>query len=630
MSHGRKQLVGLVVALVVMAADLGSGAARVEAAEGIAPPAPFPTWEAFVDTQYVDFRVDVPGGLDDDHDAYAAWAGSLASGAKQPGDLIAELRGSSDNVTNVDSVARLYRAYLGRIPDVSGLRYWVYKRRFGVEPYQYFGDEWTLQRISDSFAGSSEFKTKYGALTNRQFVSRIYTDVLGRAAETGGLNYWTGQLDKKKKTRGQVMIGFSESNEYRRKQAEPTDAVVSYTSMLGRAPTTSELDAWVARQRAGTTLSVLAGELLASPAYAARRGTGAPLEGLAIVRTSGGVLCTATTSGPLSCRGNNLAGELGDGAKESRLQARAVSGVGSVLDMATNGSHSCAVLANGTVKCWGANEGGQLGDGTTTQRVTPVQVAGLSGATKVAVGSYGHSCALLTGGTVRCWGANEYGELGDGSRTPRVRPVTVSGLTGAVDIEAGGYSSCALLGSGGVKCWGNNSAAQLGDGTQTLRARPVSVSGITNATSLDVGAEHSCVRLQTGRVRCWGWGQRGQTGPTADLPQLTPKEVPGITDAVEAAAGARHSCALRSGGTVVCWGDNLSGQIGTPISGSSIVSQPTTVPGVTGATTIETSGSSTTCAIVAGGIAMCWGSNDYGNAGNWSTREAVPATALLG
>src|SRR5439155_1222056 len=142
---------------------------------------------------------------------------------------------------------------------------------------------------------------------------------------------------------------------------------------------------------------------------------------------------------------------------------------GSVLQIAAGDAQTCALLADTTVHCWGL--GGELGDGTTTGKLTPVAVAGLSGVRAIAAFA-GHTCALLADTTVRCWGYNGYGELGDGTGADSLNPVTViaaAGNTGALSgvtaISLSNAHTCALLADTTVRCWGVNSQGQLGDGT---------------------------------------------------------------------------------------------------------------------------------------------------------------------
>jgi hypothetical protein len=220
----------------------------------LAPPSwPFANHPALVDR----VATDLTGAPLAAADA-AAWASKLDAGTATRGDLEDALRRSPDNVACVDPTTRLYRAFLGRAPDPSGLEFWIRRKRAGTS---------TVTRMADQFASSSEFRSKYGTLSNQAFVTRIYTDVLGRTADPSGIAYWTKKLDTKAKTRGGVMVGFSESNEYKRKQAENTDLAIAYISLLGRAATPSETDEWVTRQKAGTSNATLAQELLDSQAY---------------------------------------------------------------------------------------------------------------------------------------------------------------------------------------------------------------------------------------------------------------------------------------------------------------------------------------------------------------------------
>ena len=171
----------------------------------------------------------------------------------------------------------------------------------------------------------------------------------------------------------------------------------------------------------------------------------------------------------------------------------AVLGLSTAERIALGGSHACAILTGGSVECWGSNSHGQLGDGTINSRLTPVPVLDIKMATSLALGEY-NSCAALTGGTIQCWGANDRGQLGNGTLVSSSVPVFVS--TG-----------------GSLQCWGANTYGQLGDGTITSGSSvPVSVSNITTATSIAVGAYHTCAVLTSATIKCWGRGNFGQLG----------------------------------------------------------------------------------------------------------------------
>jgi alpha-tubulin suppressor-like RCC1 family protein len=166
-------------------------------------------------------------------------------------------------------------------------------------------------------------------------------------------------------------------------------------------------------------------------------------------------------------------------------------GLSGVTAFSGGTSCACALLSGGSVECLGSNLEGALGNGTTTSSTTPVLVSGLSGVTAISEGSddtegAATACALLSGGTVECWGDNIYGELGDGSSTGpetcpgydppcSTTPVAVSGLSGVTAVSVGGDSVCALLSGGTVECWGNNPYGELGNGTTTGSTTPVAV-----------------------------------------------------------------------------------------------------------------------------------------------------------
>ena len=165
--------------------------------------------------------------------------------------------------------------------------------------------------------------------------------------------------------------------------------------------------------------------------------------------------------------------------------------------------HTCALIADASVRCWGDNQYGQLGDGTTTNSPVPLTVSGITDATEIVVGGE-HTCALIADASVRCWGDNQYGQLGDGTTTNSPVPLTVSGITDATEIVAGGEHTCALLVDHTLRCWGENQQGQLGDGTTMDLLTPVAVVGITAASQVSAGSYHTCALLVDQSVRCLG------------------------------------------------------------------------------------------------------------------------------
>ena len=170
-----------------------------------------------------------------------------------------------------------------------------------------------------------------------------------------------------------------------------------------------------------------------------------------------------------------------------------------VVQVAAGGLHTCAVTAAGGAKCWGYNEYGQLGDGTYNDSNIPVDVAGLGAELSAISAGLNHTCALTRSGGVKCWGTNSYGELGDSTDTDQfsAEPHDVSGLTsGVIAIAAGADFSCAVTSSGAAKCWGFNVAGQLGDGTTSNRTTAVNVSGLSSGViAITAGEYHACALI---------------------------------------------------------------------------------------------------------------------------------------
>ncbi|EFO79638.1 regulator of chromosome condensation RCC1 [Oscillochloris trichoides DG-6] len=331
--------------------------------------------------------------------------------------------------------------------------------------------------------------------------------------------------------------------------------------------------------------------------------------------------CALTTSGGVSCWGNNESGQLGNGITIQRRTPVQVAGLSSgVAAIAAGEYHTCALTTDGAVTCWGSNGYGQLGDGTTTQRSTPVQVAGLSsGVTAITAGG-SHTCALTTGGAVTCWGRNGNGQLGDGTTTQRSTPVNVLGLSSEVAaITAGDVYTCALTTGGGVTCWGANWSGQLGDGTTDERSTPVDVVGLSSGvTAIAAGNDHTCAITTGGGVSCWGVNQYSQLGDGTTTQQSTPVVVNGLSSRAAAiAAGDGHTCAMTTGGGVSCWGRNWSGQLGDGTTTQRRT--PMQVEGLSSGVADITAGDSHTCALSTEGGVTCWGNNESGQLGDGTT-----------
>ncbi len=341
-------------------------------------------------------------------------------------------------------------------------------------------------------------------------------------------------------------------------------------------------------------------------------------------------------------------------------------GTGSPARMiSAGGAGACALLSGGSVECWGRNDYDELGDGTTTGPEncqvegfphacsrTPVPVSGTTNVTAVSSGDL-RACALLSGGSIECWGENSGGQLGDGTFTTSSPPVTVSGITNATAISAGGFSACGLLSGGSIECWGGNEFGEVGDGTTTERSTPVTVGGITNATAISAGGFGACGLLSGGSVECWGRNEIGElgngtkTGPEtcesggfAYACSRTPVPVSGITNATAISAGNADTCALLSSGSIKCWGANESGELGDgtsngPETCKGIASTyacsrtPVPVSGITNATAIS-AGNGDTCALLSSGSIKCWGRNELGELGDGTTTASDMPTSVSG
>ena len=320
-----------------------------------------------------------------------------------------------------------------------------------------------------------------------------------------------------------------------------------------------------------------------------------------------------------------------------------------VSEIAAGDFHACAVRSGGTVSCWGLNDHGQLGNGATSQWGSNAAqtVLNLTNAWQISAGGY-HTCAVTKGGSaVYCWGGNDGGQLGLGGSitADQTSPALVPGLTNVIQIAAGERHTCAIVGPPPLtlKCWGNNTNGQVGDGTTTSRFTPVVIPTTSPPAQVALGGSHSCALLADGTVACWGANSHGQLGIDSTTEKHTPQvvKVPSDYSPAMLVAGANHTCMNASYGTdgdseIFCWGDNSLQQLGT--GPETEEHAPTAVrywgTGVAMGFAGLAAGGNHTCALQldrgtpGGKVAGCWGDNRFGELGIGNTTSPGGVIAL--
>ncbi|MBK8262862.1 MAG: hypothetical protein IPK80_16190 [Nannocystis sp.] len=252
-----------------------------------------------------------------------------------------------------------------------------------------------------------------------------------------------------------------------------------------------------------------------------------------------GSFCIIATDNALRCWGDNTDGQLGLGSKgvigdqPGELPKSDVSvGAGFVPAQVSFGNNfTCARSAVGKVRCWGQNDVGQLGYGNTVYLgddpgELPTADVNLGGFVTAISSGVHHTCAVLDGGAVRCWGRNNRGQLGIGNTSSigdggGEMPPAIVNLGGmAAQVACGNDHSCALLQGGQIRCWGENDVGQLGigttatigDGPGEMPPAEVTLGGLAFAIYGDTGADSHCALLAGEQIRCWGANSSGQLG----------------------------------------------------------------------------------------------------------------------
>ncbi len=367
--------------------------------------------------------------------------------------------------------------------------------------------------------------------------------------------------------------------------------------------------------------------------------------------SSGDHTCALLDSGGVRCWGRNNFGQLGYGHAddigdgETAASVGLVSTGGVVTQLAVGVGHTCVLLQTGKVRCWGRNEHGQLGYAHANDigdDESPTGFVDVGGTVLQLAAGGEHTCALLSGGKVRCWGLGVDGQLGyantndigDNESPKSAGDVQLGGV--AVQVSAGRDHTCARLNTGAVRCWGRGMWAPLGyANTQNVgdNEHPASVGDVAlggQAVEVSAGWFHTCARLSTGTVRCWGYGAVGQLGYASPLDVGDDEHPQSAGDvqlgapAVQISAGLFHTCARLSSGAVRCWGYGDSGRLGyanTDNIGDDEHPQSAGDVQLGAAASWVVAGATHSCALLDSGSVLCWGNGEFGQLGSGSSND---------
>ena len=329
--------------------------------------------------------------------------------------------------------------------------------------------------------------------------------------------------------------------------------------------------------------------------------------------------CAVTDDGDVMCWGRNDSSQLGNQETHASFTPTKVSGLEEkVVSVAVGGSHTCALTESQSVYCWGGNSFGQLGAETDCYledvdpcfEPVPQRVEGLPSDVVAIAAGENHNCAVASDGSVRCWGINWQGQLGNGSGDgdtyeDAAIPVEVVNLGAARTVSAGRYHTCAVLADGKVACWGWNTDGQLGIGdcSGCVKNEATRVTEFTDiATSVSAGLRHTCITSSEGEIYCFGRNFEGKL------------DLPSGASAGRVAAGGEFTCMLSTNGDIRCFGSNAEGELG--------VGHTDAVDGIgdvidLGEAAIDlAAGKQHVCAVLESGKIKCWGQNAEGQLGD--------------
>lgn len=330
-------------------------------------------------------------------------------------------------------------------------------------------------------------------------------------------------------------------------------------------------------------------------------------------------VCGVTKGNKLKCWGSNEQGQLGLGLIDFGRN------VPTVVDAGTNykfvsagGTHTCAITVNDTLRCWGGNSLGQLGDASSMTRHSPVDIDGGTAYKMVSTG-INFTCGVTLTNELKCWGNNSSGQLGKGSAGNVTIPTVIDVGVFYDSVSAGRQTfseahACAITMSGILKCWGDNSFGQLGDGTKVNSYAPVVINSGVNYKNISAGYMYTCGVTSDDKLQCWGYNMYGEIGASSGGFFLAPTDIDASIKYAQVGTSSTHlTCGITDTGILKCWGSASDFGIGLPNKISAATPQVID----NGTTYLKvTAGDDFACGLSTEGIVKCWGNNSYGNRGD--------------
>jgi len=299
-------------------------------------------------------------------------------------------------------------------------------------------------------------------------------------------------------------------------------------------------------------------------------------------------------------------------------------------DVKAGWDHSCGLTSDSRIFCWGRNQEGQLGDGSKTTSFTPIAVMGGRQFRSVSAGTY-HTCGITIDSRLYCWGWNSYGQLGIGSSAwDNPVPTEVSGGRGYKAVEACETHTCAIATDDRAYCWGRNRKGQLGNGTLTNHTAPVAVARGLTFRQISAGYEHSCGVTADNRAYCWGQNPLGQLGDGTTTQRTKPQAVVGGLLFLHVRAGQNHTCGLATSGKDYCWGDDHHGELGDGDARTEPRRSPIGVVGGLLFRQVDADILDNSCGVTTTYKAYCWGYNNANQLGDGAGKMRTWPRAVAG